>query len=581
MEQTLNIAALSHRPGTPYVCAAAERKVALRLRAPRGEVLSADVIYAEKFRWHEPERRQSSAMARICSDERFDWFSATLALDDDRLMYIFRINAAEGVLYLSEEGVSRDFSFELGYFNCFQIPAIHEEAILRVPEWLRGSTCYQIFPDRFDGDVSGKPFVNMKRDDLPQPESFAGGDLAGITRRLDYLEDLGIRCLYLTPVFQSYSSHKYDTLDYTRVDERFGGNDALRELIDNARKRGMRVLLDGVFNHCSDDHPFFAEVRQLGYESPYHGWFYIDGDKPDAKLRNYRTFGDVSYMPRFNTECSSVIDYFCKIGRYWIEEFGADGWRLDVCDELSHEFLRSFRRAVKAANPDAIILGEIWHDPSMWLTGDQLDGAMNYGLTKALLDLFADTPFGDLGARGFADRLTRLLMRCTDPANDMMLNLLGCHDTHRFLTRVGGDARRLAAAYAVMFFFPGMPMVYYGDEIGMTGGYDPDCRGCFDWNSDNWNMQLRETVKRLTALKRSPALAKGDIDIEAEGSFIKITRRHGNDARRLLLNASSCSETFDGITLPPFGFAVDGDIYSPVHSNDCKEELSCVNSKSA
>jgi len=553
----LNFAAIVHQTGSADVCSLDARTVVLRLAAARGDVLSARVVYAQKFHWHEESHKQTQSMRLIHSSAQRDWFSAELHLTDDRLAYIFRLDTADGEYWLSEKGITRAYAPEDGYFNFFQVPAIHQEDIARVPSWLPGTTCYQIFPERFDGDVAGKAYVNLPWGDSPSPSSWAGGDLHGILRRLAYLEDLGVSCLYLTPVFTSGSNHKYDTMDYYQVDARFGGNGALKALIDQAHSRGIRVLLDGVFNHCSDAHPFFEDVRRHGKASPYHGWFYIDGDKPDAlgaskRKRNYRTFAEVSYMPRLNSENPDVIHYFCDVGRYWIREFGADGWRLDVCDELSHTFLRAFRKAVKAAKPEALILGEIWHHPFPWLT-DQLDGAMNYGLTKALLDLLA---FELIDAAEFADRLVYLLMRSSDPHNAMMMNLIGTHDTHRFLTRVNGDVRRLMAAYSVLFFYPGFPSVYYGDEIGMAGGFDPGCRGCFDWDASRWNTQLRDHVKRLILLKRSPALANGTFSVEAKGPVIIMMRQYGDDVKTLALNTASEPAEYRGKVLPPFGSTI-------------------------
>lgn len=188
------------------------------------------------------------------------------------------------------------------------------------------------------------------------------GDLRGIEEGLDYLEELGVSCIYMTPVFQSVSNHKYDIEDYFKVDECFGGDEALRSLIAAAHKRGMKVVLDGVFNHCAHTNPIFVDTSIRGRESPYWDWFFIEGRALRAfPSATNRTFADVPYMPKLNTDNDEVIDYFCRVGRYWIEEFGADGWRLDVSDEISMRFLRRFREAVKSAKPDAVIIGEVWH----------------------------------------------------------------------------------------------------------------------------------------------------------------------------------------------------------------------------
>ena len=321
-------------------------------------------------------------------------------------------------------------------------------------------------------------------------------------------------------------------MDYYDVDAGFGGQAAFRELVQAAHARGMRVLLDGVFNHCSEHHPFFEDVKRCGKASPYYDFFLIDGDFPSREKGNYRTFGFSSDMPKLNTGIPAVIAYFCGVGAWWIREFGIDGWRLDVMDEISDDFLRAFRKAVKAANPDALILGEAWHDPRAWLAGDELDGVMNYGLTKALIDYLVD---GALTARQAASRLTRLFFRTTSISARMMMNLLDSHDTDRFLTLLRGDRQRLKLALCLLFFFPGMPCVYYGDEIGMTGGYDPDCRKGFIWDETAWDAELRRHVQLLARLKTGGRLAGDVIRISASDDVLTLER----EELTLLINASS------------------------------------------
>ncbi len=391
---------------------------------------------------------------------------------------------------------------------------------------------YQIFPERFANGMGEKPYITAPWDATPTPRMYLGGDLPGVTQHLDYLSDLGVNCLYFTPIHPSPTNHKYSIVDYYDVDAGFGGQAAFRELVQAAHARGMRVLLDGVFNHCSEHHPFFEDVKRCGKASPYYDFFLIDGDFPSREKGNYRTFGFSSDMPKLNTGIPAVIDYFCGVGAWWIREFGIDGWRLDVMDEISDDFLRAFRKAVKAANPDALILGEAWHDPRAWLAGDELDGVMNYGLTKALIDYLVD---GALTARQAASRLTRLFFRTTSISARMMMNLLDSHDTDRFLTLLRGDRQRLKLALCLLFFFPGMPCVYYGDEIGMTGGYDPDCRKGFIWDETAWDAELRRHVQLLARLKTGGRLAGDVIRISASDDVLTLER----EELTLLINASS------------------------------------------
>ena len=248
-----------------------------------------------------------------------------------------------------------------------------------------------------------------------------------------------------------------------------------------------------------------------------------------------------------------MIDYFCAVGAHWIREYGIDGWRLDVADEIAPRFLRRFREAVKAEKPDALIVGEVWHEAQDWLSGDRFDGVMNYGVTKACLDLLA---FGTLDAQGFADRLVLLLMRCNDPANEMMFNLLDSHDTERFLTRVRGDVRKLRLAMAVAFFLPGIPFLFAGDEIGTMGGYDPDCRRTFPWDRSCWNMELFRLAQRLIALRRTPPLARGATAVAVENDVVAIRRRYGGKRAELLINPTETPRTAFGVEVPAMDFLI-------------------------
>lgn len=533
-----------------------EHSMYIRLRAARGDLDSAVLVYAEnKFEWTTKPRSERS-MQLLRSDELYDYFGAELELGDTRLAYVFRLSSGGETRYLCEEGVAPDFDWELGYFNYFQYPCIHSSDVLRVPDWVRGAVCYQIFPDRFriGSGKADRDYINLEWGGRPGPKSFAGGDLRGIEEALPYLEDLGVSCIYMTPVFKSVSNHKYDIEDYFRVDEHFGGDEVLRSLINAAHQRGMRVVLDGVFNHCAHTNPIFLDTSVRGRESPYWDWFFIDGERSSFSERNYRTFADVPYMPKLNTDNDEVIDYFCRVGRYWLEEFGADGWRLDVSDEISMRFLRRFREAVKAAKPEAVIIGEVWHGAQEFLRGDMYDGVMNYGLTKACLDLLA---FGRIDAAGFASRLCLLLWRNIGPACEMMFNLLDSHDTDRFLSRVGGDRRREAMALAVMFFFPGIPMVYYGDEIGTEGGYDPDCRRCFRWERESWDMELYSLVKKLAALRRGDCLSRGGCRICESGGVVSIERTTERECLTLCINPSETARSMpDGTGIGPMGIVI-------------------------
>ncbi len=527
----MNIPAVTHRGRGIDCYPLDEHTFRIRLTTAKGDFDRAEICYCmNKYAWS--TQRQTLPLPRIADDDTLDYYQIDLTGDDTRLCYLFLLYYNGECFYFSEEGLSRTYDFERAYYTFFQYPYIFPCNVHRHIPWTDTTVMYQIFPERFANGMGEKPYITAPWDAKPTPRMYLGGDLPGVTQHLDYLSDLGVNCLYFTPIHPSPTNHKYSIVDYYDVDAGFGGQAAFRKLVQAAHARGMRVLLDGVFNHCSEHHPFFEDVKRRGKASPYYDFFLIDGDFPSREKGNYRTFGFSSDMPKLNTDNPAVIDYFCGVGAWWIREFGIDGWRLDVMDEISDDFLRAFRKAVKAANPDALILGEAWHDPRAWLAGDELDSVMNYGLTKALIDYLVD---GALTARQAASRLTRLFFRTTSISARMMMNLLDSHDTDRFFTLLRGDRKRLKLALCLLFFFPGMPCVYYGDEIGMTGGYDPDCRKGFIWDETAWDADLRRHVQLLARLKTGGRLAGDGIRISASGDVLTLER----EELTLLINASS------------------------------------------
>lgn len=532
---------ISHIPGTVDACPL-DGRMHLRFRVERGLITSAKLLYnCDKNKWHEFRREAEMKITSI--DSELEYHSVAVPLTDTRFAYIFELHCSDGeTRYLSEEGVTDGYDHTMGYFSFFQYTSQFACDTMTVPQWVKTAVCYQIFPERFAVGSSEKDtgYVDTQWGALPTPKSYYGGDLVGIRERLDYLEDLGVDVLYMTPVFCSPTNHKYEITDYEHVDPAFGGNEALKALVDDAHERGIRVLLDGVFNHCSCRHPFFLDARENGERSAYHNWFFWNEDG------TYATFGSVKTMPKLNTADPEVIRYFSRVAVMWMRDYGVDGWRLDVSDEISHRFLRHFREAVLAQDPEAIIIGEDWHRAVRYLNGDEYDGIMNYGLTKACLDLLA---FHTIDSRTFRDRIVRLYHTYSIAADQKMLNLLGSHDTHRFLTRVGGDGQRFRTAAAIMFFYPGIPCVYYGDEIGMEGGYDPDCRRCFDWDEEHWDRETHRLIRRLARLKKGPALSEGALSVDEKDGIITFTRR--GEGQTLCLRVNGTDRMNGG--LPAYG----------------------------
>ncbi len=534
----MNQQAVFHAPDPPFCCPVSERSLSLRLRAARGELQRVEVIYENKYDFYRKRRRAKMKLAY--QTELYDWFTVTLTCTDTRFAYIFRLYGPEGARYFSEDGVTETYDYKKNFYNCFQYPYINRADVQKTVPWMEKAVFYQIFVDRFNPGSGGldKSHVNMSWGDIPAPKSFAGGDLDGVREKLDYLAGLGVNAVYLTPIFFAPSNHKYDTWDFYTVDPRFGGGGALKRLVDAAHAGGMRIILDGVFNHVGEGFAPFQDVVRRGRDSEYFDWFIIRGGFPRKEPLNYEVFAACDYMPKLNTSNPAVQEYLCKVGTYYITEYGIDGWRLDVADEVSRDFWRAFRRAVKGANPEAVLIAENWHDASASLRGDQFDSIMNYSVTKACLDYFA---WGKLDGQHMAWKLSELLMRNSDPVNAMMLNLLDSHDTYRFLTEARGDREALHAALSLIFMLPGAPCIFYGTEKYTTGGYDPDCRRCMDWTDSSGAAPL---IQKLAKIPRT-----GPIEISSEDGMLIL--RRGKYA--LYINRTNRRARAGAVTVPAMG----------------------------
>lgn len=537
----MNEHAILHIPDSRYCFATAEKELVIRLRvAKEDEKMKVYLIYAPKYDFS--IKRERLEMEVSYSDRLYHYYEVKLRLADVRFAYIFELEENGKIYYFSEDGVTDTYNFDEGFYNFFQMPYINRNDVMNVVDWMRKAVFYQIFVDRFrQGDFKkDMSYINMKWGGTPTPKNFAGGDLKGIIEKLDYLQQLGITAIYLTPIFCSVSNHKYDTMDYMQIDPQFGSKEDLKNLVRKAHEKGMRVVLDAVFNHCSMNLSQFQDVLKKGKESPYYDWFLIDGDYPDIQKENYECFAACNYMPKLNTANSAVQDFLLQITKYWMEEADIDGWRLDVSDEVSHAFWRRFRRNVKAWKPDCVIIGENWHDAYPYLKGDQYDSIMNYSFTKACLDYFAK---GVFDAQQMAEKLNANLMRNMEQVNYMMLNLLDSHDTHRFFTEVGKNKEKLLAALALEMIFPGTPCIYYGTELCMEGGYDPDSRRCFPWDELQWDKEFLNHVKALIRLRKNKEIAYGGVNIYASEDMLCVERKLEESGICLWINLSGEKKT--------------------------------------
>lgn len=529
----MNIQAIYHRPESNYCFATDHKTIVLRIRFAKGEqICKLSVLYNTKY--HIAQQQFKQEMQLIASDAQFDYYKATLCLEDPRLAYVFYFEYDNEPYYFCEDGLVSTYNFNLAYFNSFQFAYINDDDVMQNVEWLNNAVFYQIFVDRFCKTDTAKSKINAKWCDLPTPTSFFGGNLDGITENLDYIKGLGATALYLTPIFKSNSNHKYDTIDFYCVDESFGNKESLKKMVTNAHDKGLKVVLDAVFNHVSRDFEQFKDVIKYGKKSKYFDWFVIDGEKVEQNPPNYACFGDCEYMPKLNTCNKEVQNYLIGVMVYWMKECDVDGWRLDVSDEVSHGFWRKAREAVKAQKSNAALIGENWHNSESFLRGDQFDSIMNYALTKRMIDFWVDESIDE---KQLAEQLNSLYMRYSDVTNNMMFNLLDSHDTARFYTQIKKDSNRLLCAIATLIFLPGSFNLYYGTDILLEGEYDPDCRRTFDFSrlEDEGIKRFQTSLKELLALKRQPAIKSGKLKIFSQNEALVIERASEEQVLRLIV----------------------------------------------
>lgn len=444
--------------------------------------------------------------------------------------------------------------------------------MIKTPDWVKDAVFYEIFPDSFArSNRIAKPTNLEAWDAKPSTFGFKGGDLLGVAERLDYLQDLGINAIYFTPIFQSTANHRYHTQDYFHVDPILGSDAAFKELLESAHRRNIRVIIDGVFNHASRGFYQFNHSLENGSASPYIDWFYIKGfplHAYEGKPVNYEAWWGIPALPKFNTELPAVRDFIYRAAQHWLQQ-GIDGWRLDVPGEINDdEFWREFRRRVKGIDPDAYIVGEIWHEAQRWLQGDQFDAVMNYLFTKAAIGFFIKdkkdesltasagySPVQNLDASGFAYTVNSTLALYDSGINQAQMNLLDSHDTARFMSIAKGDISAFKLATIWQMTYPGAPCIYYGNEIGMLGGKDPDCRRTFPWETpDKWDMDLHRYVKDSIALrKKYTALRTGEFRfVYAEANVVAYLRWKERETLICVLNTGN--ETSINIVIhPEFG----------------------------
>lgn len=486
--------ALLHIPKSNYAYGYDKDTLHIRVRTKKNDVKKASIKIGDPYIWEKggADGGNLSAtdaygwtgsmvieMEKEASTEYYDYWFISYKPDKKRARYAFILEDDDEQLLYGERRIVK-LTKENGYVlndmaNFFCFPYLNECDVHIIPSWVKDTVWYQIFPDRFhDGDHSLDPDSVEPWGAKPTYYNFMGGDLQGITDKLDYLNDLGVNGIYLCPIFDATTNHRYDTVDYMTIDPMLGDKKTFKKLVEEAHKRGIKIMLDAVFNHMGYMSKQWQDVVEHNEKSKYKDWFHIHRfpvydvpyDQLDAQNLNYETFGRVKTMPKVNTDNPEVIKYFMEVSKYWVSEFDVDAWRIDVANEVDHKFWREFRKAVKAVKPDAFLLGEIWHDAGPWLLGDQFDVAMNYPLTEAMIHYFCSE---DIDKQMFVEAVNKVKVSYSMQVTENNFNLLDSHDTSRIFSIAGKKQKRLRLAYLFMLTQPGSPCLYYGSEIPMPG----------------------------------------------------------------------------------------------------------------
>lgn len=486
------------------------------------------------------------------------WWTTTLMPKYKRCKYYFEIHSKNECMYYFEDGfyTEDEMNQDGKTLSYFIMPWMNPADVCTTPSWVNDTVWYQIFPERFcNGDPSIDP-ENVKpwQSGKVGMHDFYGGDIKGIRDKIPYLKDLGITGIYLNPVFESTTNHKYNTRNYKLVDPHFGTNEELRALVDEAHAAGIRVMLDAVFNHTGYDHPMWLDVLEKGQESKYAQWYMVNKwpieRGRDTKDGRYYSFAFAEYMPKLNTNNPEVQDYLLDIIKFWIDTFDIDGLRFDVGNEVSHSFLKAIRYMTKRVKSDFYLLGEIWHDSISWLLGDEYDSVMNYPLTTAIADFWV---YKNRDRQSFEYDINRCFTMYYSQVNDVLFNLLDSHDTNRLFDKCHKNIDIFYQQLAVLFTMPGSPCIYYGTEVALDGGYDPDCRRCMPWSDidagklDDKLSEMKSLIsmrKTIQACKSRNFHFPNDIAKDRVISYLKIG---DNESLQVYLN---CENEAVSIPLP-------------------------------
>ena len=520
----------------------------IRVQVKKDDMKEVILHYEDKYiPMERKDTRMTLPMKKVATSQFHDYYEAQLQMHLICLRYFFEFTDMQGekVYYGNYEFDKECITNRDRMFDCPQ--NLREEEMFEVPQWAANKVVYQIFPSRFATTQPVDKKLWYKAPITPMDDLH--GNLRGIIEHLDYIKDLGIDVVYLTPIFKSNSCHKYDTIDYYQVDPSFGTTEDLKELVQKSHERGMKVVLDAVYNHSGREFFAFQDILEKGEKSKYLDWYFIDELPPRGEwgeIPNFKCFGYYGGMPKLNLKNPEVEKYITDVACYWIKECDIDGWRQDVGDEISHFFWKNFRKAIKAVKKDMLIIGEIWHYAGDFLEGDEWDTVMNYPFYLNLIDLLADEK---INVSQFVQNLGYLKGRLNKKCYPLMWNLIDSHDTARFLHLCHDNKKKQHLAAAFQLLLPGMPMVYYGDEYAMPGANDPDCRRGMYWDEEYQDKEMYNWYKKLMQIRKAHAcIVEGEM-IETitndDDDTIVMIRKNGEETIAMLFNCGNSAKEFN------------------------------------
>ena len=555
-----------HIPLSNYAFALDEKTLCIRLRVSKNNVKEVSLYYGDTASRTPLVNFIEVKMSEAGSDDSFTYFECLIKNCFQRVVYYFEILDLENKKHLYyADNFYKEVSENRN--DLYKFPYIRKEDIGKPPSWLSKTIFYNIFPDSF---LSRKKKGNkvLKIDDY-EIKNKLGGTIKDIINKLDYIKEIGFNGVYINPLFMANEYHKYDVIDYFKIDPLFGTNKDFKRLVEEVHKKDMKLVIDLVLNHCGWYFFAFDDVIKKQENSPYKDWFYglhFPIYRPNSweEIPPYEAFGYERNMPKLNTDNEEVINYFKKLVKTLLIDFKVDGFRLDTSDEVNDYFWISLNREIKKINKEAVLIGEIWENPEHWLNSLMFDSAMNYELRKSLILFFEE----NIDVEEFKNQLVRLYYRNKKQYTYSLLNILSTHDTARFYSLVNENNYKYKAAYTLLYFLPGSLSVLYGEEAPIKGIKESDYRQAINFRK---KLRFASFFKEINCIrKENSVLSEGDISFENIKGLLKVERKDEKNKLSLILSGKhgkslnidnsriiySSNYSFKNHKLNPFGVII-------------------------